>query len=260
MQMLTRMAPTRAAYAAYLGVKESRRAGERVKARWDGEWLFEYGNGVVPARLFRTPTQMESETKQWFCWGYTPGRGDVVVDVGAGVGTEALPFSRMVGDTGRVFCLEAHPASHATLLKVVELNGLRNVEVIQVAISDTEGTVAMRTAQNVDSHALAVDGDVEVSAMTLDAFVAEHGVYRIDLLKMNIEGAERQAFRAADAAMKVTSHVAVSCHDFLADAGRAGEEVRTRAEVHAYLIDQGFTITTNEDGRPITRDYLYAAK
>src|SRR5205085_495224 len=71
----------------------------------------------------------------------------------------------------------------------------------------------------------------EVPAKTLEGFLAENGIERVDLLKMNIEGAERLVFRGAGDAIGRVEHVAVSCHDFVADDGRGGDEMRTRAEV-----------------------------
>ena len=40
-----------------------------------------------------------------------PQPGDIVLDVGAGTGTEALPLSQLVGDKGKVVSIEAHPAT-----------------------------------------------------------------------------------------------------------------------------------------------------
>jgi hypothetical protein len=44
-----------------------------------------------------------------WCWGYLPKEGDVVVDVGAGIGEEAIVFSHLVGPR-EVISIEAHPA------------------------------------------------------------------------------------------------------------------------------------------------------
>src|SRR5271154_2216517 len=57
-------------------------------------------------------SRMDELAKINFLWGYTPGVGDVVIDVGAGVGEEALTFSRAVGKHGRVICIEAHPRTY----------------------------------------------------------------------------------------------------------------------------------------------------
>src|SRR4051794_22461299 len=42
-------------------------------------------------------------------WAYQPKEGDAVVDIGAGIGEQALVLSRLVGPTGKVVCVEANP-------------------------------------------------------------------------------------------------------------------------------------------------------
>src|SRR4030095_12023579 len=69
----------------------------------------------------------EAFTRLAFFWGFQPTRGDVIVDVGAGVGEETLPFSRAVGDEGTVFCIEAHPRTFRCLQKLIHYNRLHNV-------------------------------------------------------------------------------------------------------------------------------------
>jgi hypothetical protein len=79
------------------------------------------------------------------------------------------------------------------------------------------------------------------------------GITRIDLLKMNIEGAEREAIRGVGALLANTHHVCISCHDFLG--------MPTKAEVRQFLTEHGFAVTAREDARePWTRDYLYGVR
>lgn len=46
---------------------------------------------------------------------YAPKDGDVIIDIGAGVGTETLIYSMMTGKNGKVFAIEAHPATSRSL-------------------------------------------------------------------------------------------------------------------------------------------------
>jgi Protein-L-isoaspartate(D-aspartate) O-methyltransferase (PCMT) len=74
---------------------------------------------------------------------YTPQAGAVVFDVGAGIGAEALLFSRLVGPSGRVVSIEAHPATYDRLVKLCAVNRLENVTPLQVAVSDGEGNIVL---------------------------------------------------------------------------------------------------------------------
>jgi FkbM family methyltransferase len=209
-----------------------------------------------------TPSDFTAVARDIFIYEYTPIEGDVVVDVGAGVGAETLLFSRLVGQSGRVVSLEAHPATYQWLVKLCRLNDLANVTPLQIAASDSEGETVI---SNFDLHIYNTVVDVDdnglaVPARRLDAVVAELGIERVDLLKMNIEGAERLALPGAKGMLSRTRHVCISCHDFLADEG-GPEHMRTKEFSRGLLEECGFRLTTREDAPdPWTRDYLYGTK
>jgi hypothetical protein len=131
---------------------------------------------------------------------------------------------------------------------------------LQVAISDADGAIEISDlGSHLQNTILGGEGDgIEVSARRIDTIAAELEITRIDLLKMNIEGAERHAIQGMGAVLADTRHVCISCHDFLADGG-GPEELRTKDVVQGFLVDQGFRVTTRDDAPdPWTRDYVYA--
>jgi Methyltransferase FkbM domain len=82
-------------------------------------------------------------------------------------------------------------------------------------------------------------------------------ITHIDLLKMNIEGAEVSALRGVGPLLAKTRHVCIACHNFLADEGGA-ETLRTKATVRELLAGHGFDVWTRDDAPdPWTRDYVY---
>jgi FkbM family methyltransferase len=58
-------------------------------------------------------------------------------------------------------------------------------------------------------------GAHRVPSVTLDHLVAQYGIEQIDLLKVNIEGGEQQAFAGMLQTIDLVRNVAVSCHDFI---------------------------------------------
>jgi hypothetical protein len=69
-----------------------------------------------------------------------------------------------------------------------------------------------------------------VPLTSLDEVIQDHGVDGIDLLTVNIEGAERDALRGKDRGWHLIRHAAITCHDLRSD--RIGDEsFRTRSEV-----------------------------
>jgi FkbM family methyltransferase len=228
----------------------------------DGAWIHHYRSAKIPhASLGRAapPEVFTAHARELFLHGYVPRGGDVVFDVGAGIGAEALLFSRLVGGSGRVVSVEAHPRTYGRLVALCRANRLANVTPLQLAASDRDGVALISDRQDHARNTLvgAEGNAVEVRARRIDTIARELGLARIDLLKMNIEGAEQAAIRGVGALLDETRHVCISCHDFLADAG-GDDELRTKAAVRAFLTEHGFVVTSRDDApEPWTRDYIY---
>jgi FkbM family methyltransferase len=229
----------------------------------DGAWIHHYRGARIPhASLGRAapPHVLTAQARDIFLYEYTPTAGDVVFDVGAGIGGETLLFSRLVGASGRVVSVEAHPRTYRRLADLCNANGLANVTSFQAAVSDTESAVVISDlAHHAQNTVLEPEaGGIEVPARRIETIAADLGITRIDLLKMNIEGAERAAIQGVGSLLGSTRHLCISCHDFLADDG-GSEDLRTKAFVREFLVEHGFRVTTREDAAdPWTRDYVYA--
>jgi FkbM family methyltransferase len=246
---------------ASLWVSVARRTPCLVRWR-DGAWIHRYPGGTIPHASLggaSPPAVFVAEARDIFLYGYTPRAGDTVFDIGGGIGAETLLFSRLVGRFGRVVSLEAHPRTYESLARLCRLNRLANVIPLQVAASDAEGMLAISDLED-DIYNTVVDperGGIEVQARRVDTIASELGITSIDLLKMNIEGAERLAIAGLEGIIASTRYVCIGCHDFLADRG-GSEQMRTKALVREFLLDHGFRVTTRDDApHPWTRDYLY---
>lgn len=121
--------------------------------------------------------------------------GDVVVDVGANIGTHTVFFGKHVGPKGRVVALEPQRFVHGLLVANVAANGLANVECLLAAASNEEGSVEIpvvdpRAACNFGAIGVAVAAPAcateAVRATTIDAL----GLERCSLVKVDVEGLE----------------------------------------------------------------------
>src|SRR5919108_3277216 len=160
----------------------------------DGAWIHRYRGARIPhAQLGRAapPDVFTAYARKIIFHGYAPREGDVVFDVGAGIGAETLLFSRLVGGSGRVVSIEAHPRTYRRLVDLCKANGLVNVTPLQVAASDLDGAATISDLPNhVRNTTLDAEAEgINVPAHRLDTIATDLGVTRIDLLKMNIEGA-----------------------------------------------------------------------
>jgi FkbM family methyltransferase len=228
----------------------------------DEAWIHRYRGARIPhASLGRAapPSVLTATARELVLYEYTPRSGDVVFDIGAGVGAETLLFSRLVGGSGRVVCAEAHPRTYERLVNLCDVNKLANVTPLQVAVSNTEGTALLSDLEHHLQNTVVEAGSrgIEVPARRIDTIAAELGITTIDLLKMNIEGAERHALQGMGAMLANTRHVCISCHDFLAEDG-GPDTLRTKAFVRDFLLEHGFRLTSRDDASdPWTRDYVY---
>ncbi|MGI9288181.1 MAG: FkbM family methyltransferase [Pseudomonadales bacterium] len=117
----------------------------------------------------------------------------IVLDVGANIGNHTLSFSTRAG---KVFAFEPVPKVFSLLASNVDQNALKNVEAINIALSNTneESELFMATDGNVGASSFDKRTDnvepVTVTKRVGDEWVEELGIDQIDLLKIDVEGHE----------------------------------------------------------------------
>jgi FkbM family methyltransferase len=121
--------------------------------------------------------------------------GDVVLDIGGCWGDTALYFAGRVGPRGKVYTFEFDPESLEILRANLALNPelAERIEVIELALWKRSGEMlevvqaGRMTSVSAQERAKAT---LSVPSITLDDFVAQHGLDRVDFVKMDVEGAE----------------------------------------------------------------------
>ena len=195
-------------------------------------------------------------------WGYQsrPEPGHRIIDVGAGIGDHVLVFSRRVGPAGKVIAIEAHPWTAECLRMTVEQNHLTNTRVIQEAAWDREGTLMMSDERIHERNSvLASSRQIAIRARPLDSMLAEFALDRVDLVKMNIEGAELAALAGMKELLTRSRAIVISCHDFLATS--PDDPRRTKSAVIEILRDTGFVVTTRPDAKyRFLLDFVYGRR
>lgn len=130
--------------------------------------------------------------------------GDTFLDIGANVGFYSMCASKVVHDTGAVYAFEPAPKTRKKLDRNLELNGIRNVVSVPIALSDSGGTQKFFLDANHNSGASSLrqsanSGEViEVELNTYDNFAAEHGLSIPALVKIDVEGAEANVLRGME--------------------------------------------------------------
>ena len=125
--------------------------------------------------------------------------GGTFVDVGANWGYFTLLGAHRVGSSGRVIALEPDPRLFALLQGNVAENGLRQVAALPIAAAEREGTVTLAGHDpeqgNWGLSSLLADAATAaerfaVRGRRVDEVLDEQGTAQVELLKMDIEGAE----------------------------------------------------------------------
>jgi len=178
-----------------------RKTAQWLVARLDtGPWVRISGLCDYEWAVLEEVETGESRTAELFTRLLAPGW--VVIDVGANVGYYALTAAMGVGSAGRVVAFEPAPTTAARLRENAALNGFSNLTVVQAAVSDRPGTSRFQLAHSPEASSLyntGLDavGSVEVRLATLDHLATEVGLDRVDLIKIDAEGAEVAVIRGA---------------------------------------------------------------
>lgn len=148
--------------------------------------------------------RFESREVSFLCSVLKPGM--IFFDVGTNAGLFAISAAKKIG-AEQVFAFEPCSSTCELLKENLRLNGVTNVHVEQAALGELLGKALLQVnargkdglntlgrAAHPDSHVVGLE---EVRVTTLDTFLRESGVPRVDVMKVDIEGAELMMFRGA---------------------------------------------------------------
>lgn len=166
-----------------------------------------------------------------------------VFDVGGNFGQSAVKFAQAFPDAD-VYTFEPVPHLFSTLR--ANTSKFRNIKGYNLGFGDKRETATIGLALNPGANSLHIAKDAEntceIELDTLDAFVQENNVGRIDLLKIDVEGHEIPVIHGALASLerKHIRYIYVECV-FSPDP----EEPHTSfQEIHQILDSHGFTFIT----------------
>ena len=187
--------------------------------------------------------------------------GMTVLDVGANVGELTSLFSRFVTPGGSVHAFEPVDLAFERLEAVVSALGRPNVVLNRLAVSAESGsivlnlydeehlswsTVAARPIRKGGADVLPV-GREEVPSVSLDDYCAERSIDRIDLLKIDVEGAELDVLRGSERLLKARA-IACCVFEFGATTLEYGVEPGAIAE---YLASCGYSLRNLVERDPL---------
>ena len=127
--------------------------------------------------------------------------GECVLDVGANHGIYALDMAQAVGARGRVIAVEPASTIAARVVQSGRRNGFSQLEVLALAVSDSEGTAQLHTGASSELSSLRAAGpsagSEQVRLTTLDTLLDEQRLTSVSFVKLDVEGEELRALAGA---------------------------------------------------------------
>lgn len=204
--------------------------------------------------------------------GLNWGEIDTIIDAGANIGITSLYFHSLAPNA-RIVAVEPEPGNLQVLRRNVDLNAI-GAEIVPAALWKDVGTMSLEVHHSAMAHKLTeavfndeggtgdgagasihgqVDGDrprtggssVEVATVNMPALLARFAARSVDLVKLDIEGAERAVLERPDEWIHAVKRFVIECHP---------EQGLSSSQVEAILRTFGFE---TEVYRP-HYDLLYA--
>jgi FkbM family methyltransferase len=151
------------------------------------------------------------ETETWFIKKFIKS-SKIFFDIGANIGYYSFLAAKYMGPSSQVHSFEPNPRMFTELQYNITLNGLNNIFPNQLALADKTGTghlshyekgkeVFCSLSQRVFPGVVATGFD-EIKISTLDEYVYNNRVKQLDIMKIDVEGAELKVFQGAREVLK----------------------------------------------------------
>ena len=159
----------------------------------------------LPTRFYRFfPDNYEHENFEFLFSSVK--KGDVVLDVGAHIGLFAVIAAQTVSNEGKVYAFEPTPATYQLLQTSVAINNNQNnIKIFQKAVGSSIGKITFFISDNKADNANSLVNykedrplhGIDIDVTTIDAFVKEQNLTKINFIKIDVEGAEYDALKGS---------------------------------------------------------------
>jgi FkbM family methyltransferase len=173
------------------------------------------------------------------------GPGKIFFDVGTNMGYHSLLASKLVGDKGRVHAFEPADTQFQHLQLNLRINHIENVTANQCAVAESTGEREFFISEgwNQGTHSLGKTAgqskSCRVPCVSIDDYVEKQSVKRIDVMKVDVEGAELSVFKGAQRTLSTMPPpllIFECCEEFSQPFGYSTRDVKQMIEQHGYNL------------------------
>jgi len=143
-------------------------------------------------------------------------RPGTILDLGANTGLASLYFRTQFPEA-QIVAVEPDPANFAMMQR--HLGALPGVELIQAAVWSRDGEITLTDpgigswAMRVEESSQSAGSQCQVAALSLPSLLKHFPQGRVDLLKMDVEGAEKEVFESSAAWIENIDAIVIELHD-----------------------------------------------
>lgn len=169
------------------------------------------------------PPERSTIREVWIAKEYNPkgfeiNKSDIVLDIGAHKGVFSI-FASYFAKKGRIYSFEPFKENFEGLKRNIKLNKMKNIIVINKAVSNKTGTKDLILSDSSTKHSFYFNKDnktkkVKVKTISLKDFVKQNKINNINFLKIDAEGAEYNIlFSCPNEIFKLIEKISMECHN-----------------------------------------------
>ena len=128
-----------------------------------------------------------------------------IIDIGAHRGFFSFLSAKLMEDKGKIYSIEPDSVNLSRLKKGLRANKYNSIKIIQLAISNKNGFLKLYKGDKSGHHSLTEDmgyGSTVVKVQKLDDFIKENKIKKVDLIKVDVEGADVEVIEGAQELLK----------------------------------------------------------
>jgi len=223
--------------------------GEYVEMRGGLRWAMDAGD-YTQQDLFWCGAKDAGEIREAL---QCMPRNGVMFDLGANFGYYSITVASALQGNCRIYAFEPNPSTMERFKRNVALNKTHGLHLLELGLSDAPGhALVVETPAHSGAAYLRQNPRSGVPVTTLDLFCEQNEIDRLDLIKMDIEGAELRALHGGIATLKrFRPAMLIELNPETSE--REGYSVR---DVVVFLEDLGYALWDVGSRARITRDRL----